>query len=77
MMKRILLIITLLPILIFPQDTPLELIRLLQPDVLVKGGDYRVEDIVGYSEVSERGGRVVTIPILEGYSSSSIIRRSS
>lgn len=60
-------------IILFEEDTPLELIRTIKPDMLVKGGDYRVEEIVGYKEVVSRGGRVLTIPILEGYSSSSII----
>lgn len=60
-------------IIIFEEDTPLDLIKNLKPDLLVKGGDYRVEDIVGYREVISHGGKVLTIPILEGYSSSSII----
>ena len=63
-------------IIVFDEDTPLELISTLEPDVLVKGGDYNVKNIVGYSEVSSRGGRVETIPLLEGYSSSSILNRS-
>jgi D-beta-D-heptose 7-phosphate kinase/D-beta-D-heptose 1-phosphate adenosyltransferase len=62
-------------IILFEEDTPLELIKTLAPDLLVKGGDYRVQEIVGYSEVTSGGGQVVTIPILEGYSSSSIINR--
>jgi rfaE bifunctional protein nucleotidyltransferase chain/domain len=62
-------------ILIFEEETPLNLINWLEPDILVKGGDYQVEDIVGYQEVISRGGRVETIPLLEGYSSSSIIDR--
>ena len=60
-------------ILIFDEETPLNLINWLEPDILVKGGDYQVKDIVGYQEVISRGGRVETIPLLEGYSSSSII----
>lgn len=63
-------------IIVFDEDTPLELISTLGPDILVKGGDYRVKDIVGYKEVIERGGRVETIPVLEGYSSSSILNRN-
>ena len=62
-------------VVLFDEDTPLELIRALKPDILVKGGDYQVEDIVGYQELISRGGRVETIPLLEGYSSSSIIDR--
>jgi rfaE bifunctional protein nucleotidyltransferase chain/domain len=64
-------------IIVFEEDTPLDLITALQPDFLVKGGDYRPEDIVGYSEVTSRGGTVQTIPLLKGYSSSSIIRKSN
>jgi D-beta-D-heptose 7-phosphate kinase/D-beta-D-heptose 1-phosphate adenosyltransferase len=60
-------------IVLFSEDTPLELIRAIRPDVLVKGGDYKVEEIVGYPEVISRGGEVVTIPILEGYSTTSIL----
>lgn len=62
-------------IILFEEDTPLELIRALKPDILVKGGDYKVEEIVGYNEVKAGGGRVCTIPIVEGYSSSSILNR--
>jgi rfaE bifunctional protein nucleotidyltransferase chain/domain len=64
-------------IIVFEQETPLDLISALEPDLLVKGGDYKVEDIVGYREVTSRGGSVVTIPLLEGYSSSSIIQRNN
>ena len=60
-------------IIIFDEDTPLKLIEALDPDFLIKGGDYKAEEIVGYKEVHDRGGKVLTIPILEGYSSSSII----
>jgi D-beta-D-heptose 7-phosphate kinase/D-beta-D-heptose 1-phosphate adenosyltransferase len=62
-------------IILFEEDTPLGLIQALKPDILVKGGDYRVQEIVGYREVTSLGGQVVTIPILKGYSSSSIIGR--
>lgn len=64
-------------IIIFNEETPLELISRLDPHILVKGGDYLVEDIVGYREVTSRGGQVLTIPLLEGYSSSSIIDRNN
>lgn len=64
-------------IIVFEQETPLNLVSALEPDLLVKGGDYKVEDIVGYHEVTSRGGSVVTIPLLEGYSSSSIIQRNN
>jgi len=64
-------------IIVFEEETPLDLITVLEPHILVKGGDYKVEDIVGHREVTSRGGRVVTIPLLEGYSSSLIIDRNN
>ncbi len=64
-------------IIVFEEDTPMDMIITLEPDILIKGGDYKLEDIVGYREVISRGGRVETIPLLEGYSSSSIIDRNS
>jgi len=64
-------------IIVFEEETPLKLITELEPDILVKGGDYKVEDIVGYPEVTSRGGRVETIPLLKGYSSTSIIDRNN
>jgi len=60
-------------VVLFDEDTPLELIRLIQPDVLVKGGDYTEETIVGADVVKASGGEVVTIPLVEGYSTSSIL----
>jgi rfaE bifunctional protein nucleotidyltransferase chain/domain len=57
----------------FDEDTPQELIRAIKPDVLVKGGDYTEENIVGADIVKGGGGEVVTIPIVEGYSTSSIL----
>ena len=63
-------------IIIFDEETPLKLINRIKPDILVKGGDYKAEDIVGYRELTERGGRVEIIPLLEGYSSSTIIDRN-
>lgn len=59
----------------FDESTPLDLITLVQPDVLVKGGDYTIDTIVGADLVSKRGGRVVTIPLLPGYSTTSIIQK--
>lgn len=61
--------------LIFDEDTPLRAIKLIQPDVLVKGGDYAVKDIVGYETVLSNGGEVTTIPLVEGYSTSNIIKK--
>jgi len=60
-------------VVLFDEDTPLELIKAIMPDVLVKGGDYTVEQIAGAKEVMANGGRVVINPILEGFSTSSII----
>lgn len=62
-------------VVLFDDDTPLELIKRLMPDVLVKGGDYSVEQIAGAAEVIAAGGRVVINPILEGYSTTSIIEQ--
>jgi len=62
-------------VIIFEEDTPLELINAIKPDVLVKGGDYTIEQIVGAKEVIANGGRVVINPILEGFSSSNIIKK--
>jgi len=56
----------------FGEDTPLELIRTVQPDVLVKGADYRPEEIVGYEIVTSKGGEISTISYLEGYSTTAI-----
>jgi D-glycero-beta-D-manno-heptose 1-phosphate adenylyltransferase len=61
-------------VVIFDEDTPLELINAIRPDVLVKGGDYPIEQIVGAKEVIANGGRVVINPIIEGYSTSATIK---
>ncbi len=60
---------------VFAEDTPRELIVALMPNVLVKGGDYTVEQIAGAKEVIQNGGRVVINPILPGYSTTSILRK--
>jgi len=60
---------------IFDEDTPLELIKLIQPDVLVKGGHYTIEQIAGSKEVIAAGGRVVINPILEGFSTTALIEK--
>jgi D-beta-D-heptose 7-phosphate kinase/D-beta-D-heptose 1-phosphate adenosyltransferase len=54
-------------------DTPLELVKLLEPDVLVKGGDYNEATIIGASEVRSRGGKVVVVPLTPGQSTTAII----
>ncbi|HNW54500.1 MAG TPA: D-glycero-beta-D-manno-heptose 1-phosphate adenylyltransferase [Bacteroidales bacterium] len=56
----------------FGEDTPYNLIKTTQPDILVKGADYKPEDIVGYDIVTKKGGEVVTISFLPGYSTSAI-----
>ena len=60
-------------VVIFEEDTPLELIKSIMPDVLVKGGDYTIEQIAGAKEVIAAGGKVVVNPILEGFSTTAII----
>lgn len=62
-------------VVVFDQDTPLELIRVVKPDILVKGGDYSETTIVGADEVRARGGRVVTIPLTPGHSTTTTIER--
>ncbi len=61
-------------IVLFDLDTPLELITFLNPNVLVKSSDYEVEKIVGYDVVKANGGEVVTIPFLNGYSTTQLIK---
>jgi len=63
-------------VILFSDDTPYQLISGVEPNVLVKGGDYKAEEIVGYDIVREKDGQVITIPLTEGYSSSSIIRKA-
>lgn len=60
-------------VVLFEEDTPLELIKAVMPDVLVKGGDYTEEQIVGAKEVKANGGKIVINPIVEGYSTTGII----
>lgn len=62
-------------VVLFNEDTPYELIKQIQPDVLVKGADYKVENIVGYDIVTAKGGKVETIEFLEGYSTSNIVNK--
>lgn len=59
----------------FEEATPLELIRALRPDVLVKGADYALEEIVGAADVTGWGGRIVRIPLVAGKSTTDLIRR--
>ena len=62
-------------VVLFEEDTPLELIQKIHPDVLIKGGDYTVETIVGAKEVLSAGGKVEVIPLEEGFSTTGIIAR--
>jgi D-glycero-beta-D-manno-heptose 1-phosphate adenylyltransferase len=62
-------------VVLFDEDTPLNLIKAVNPDVLVKGDDYAPESIVGYDIVTERGGVVTTIAYLPGYSTSLIVEK--
>lgn len=59
-------------VILFGEDTPYELIRQVQPDILVKGADYKAEDIVGYDIVRAKGGKVMTIEYLPGFSTTAI-----
>jgi len=61
----------------FEQDTPLELVKHLRPDVIVKGGDYGEDTIVGANEVKSWGGRVMVVPLTPGQSTTGIIERMS
>jgi len=62
-------------VVLFDEDTPLELIRALWPDVLVKGGDYTVDTVVGAQDVMQRGGDVVIIPLTPGHSTTGTVER--
>jgi D-beta-D-heptose 7-phosphate kinase/D-beta-D-heptose 1-phosphate adenosyltransferase len=62
-------------VVLFDEDTPDEIIRAVQPDVLVKGADWNPDEIVGRDVVEARGGRVVRIPLAEGFSTTELIRR--
>ncbi|MDR1847895.1 MAG: D-glycero-beta-D-manno-heptose 1-phosphate adenylyltransferase [Bacteroidales bacterium] len=62
-------------VVLFGEDTPYQLIEIVQPDVLVKGADYQEEEIVGYDIVKAKGGKVRTIAFLDGYSTSNIIAK--
>jgi len=62
-------------VVVFKEETPLELIKMVKPDVLVKGGDWKIENIVGYEFVLERGGEVFSLPFRVGHSTTDIIER--
>ena len=62
-------------IILFSEDTPINLISTLVPDVLAKGGDYEIETIVGHKVVQENGGEVKLVPFVDGFSSTNIIEK--
>jgi rfaE bifunctional protein nucleotidyltransferase chain/domain len=62
-------------VVVFGEDTPAEIIRAIQPDILVKGADWAEDAIVGRDTVEARGGQVVRVPIEQGYSTTEIVRR--
>jgi D-beta-D-heptose 7-phosphate kinase / D-beta-D-heptose 1-phosphate adenosyltransferase len=62
-------------VVLFDEDTPIELIRAVKPDALVKGGDYSVETVVGHEDVIAAGGRVEIVPTVEGFSTSNIVSK--
>ena len=64
-------------VVVFSEDTPIELVKALKPDVIVKGGDYSEDTIVGASEVKSWGGRVIVVPLTPGQSTTAIIRKLS
>ena len=62
-------------VVVFEEDTPEKIIKKVKPDVLVKGGDYEISNIVGADFVQQNGGIVTTIPFVEGFSSTQIIEK--
>lgn len=62
-------------VVVFEEDTPLDLVKVILPDVMIKGGDYTIENIAGAKEVIENGGRVVINPLIEGYSTTGLIHK--
>jgi D-beta-D-heptose 7-phosphate kinase/D-beta-D-heptose 1-phosphate adenosyltransferase len=64
-------------VVIFEQDTPLELIRRVRPRILIKGADYRADEVVGHDLVEADGGEVVLVKLAPGYSTTRLVNRSS
>lgn len=62
-------------VVLFDEETPYNLIKRIQPDVLIKGSDYSIKDIIGSDIVEAKGGEVITIDFIEGYSTTSIIKK--
>jgi D-glycero-beta-D-manno-heptose 1-phosphate adenylyltransferase len=64
-------------VVMFDEDTPYNLIKVIQPDILVKGADYKPEDIVGYEIVKARGGKIITVELTQGYSTTKVFDKLS
>lgn len=62
-------------VILFEEDTPYELIKFIQPDILVKGNDYKPENIVGYDIVKGKGGEIITVELTVGFSTTSILNK--
>ena len=62
-------------IVFFSEETPITLIKTIVPNVLAKGGDYKIEDIVGYEIVIQNGGEVKTVPLTDGFSTTNIVEK--
>jgi len=62
-------------VVLFDEQTPIELIKMIEPDNLVKGGDYTIEQIVGSEDVIKNGGEVNVIPLVKGYSTTALIQK--
>lgn len=62
-------------IIFFNEDTPLNIIKFIEPNILVKGSDYKAENIVGFDEVTSRGGQVITIDLVDGFSTTKLIEK--
>ena len=62
-------------VVVFDEETPFDLIHMVQPDTLVKGGDYTVENVVGHDIVLKNGGRVIILPFVDGFSTSALVEK--
>ena len=62
-------------VVLFNEETPFELINLIQPDVITKGGDYKTEDVIGNQTINEKGGEIIIIPLTQGYSTTTILNK--
>ncbi len=62
-------------IILFNEDTPLDIIKFIEPNILVKGSDYKAENIVGFDEVTSKGGQVITIQLVDGFSTTKLIEK--